>query len=261
MEKILRDPKNIQYEQFMFPKSKVDKLIETAIRLQPDVIKYINTNTEIQKLAITLEPTVIQYINNPSFEIQCFAISKYPFLIKYIGNPSETVCKHCLNIDPSVIRYLDQDKYGKYALDKDITSLRYIRNQTSDIIKYACDIDQEAVHYIYFEVIDIMSIKDIIFDVLERDPTLIAVIPQKYEFCLKAIEVSASSVNYINFLSNSLLHRMVELNPQILKYIEPDRDLCDHAFKHQTSIIDRLNTYWLIPRQYRTWSMLNILNY
>lgn len=75
--------------------------------------------------------------------------SSYTF-INSIINPSDEVITASICRYPSSIKFLSEDKqniYAELAVTQDCTALKYIKNQTAELVDFAIDRFPEAIYY------------------------------------------------------------------------------------------------------------------
>lgn len=171
-----------------------------AIDDEASAFKFIDVNhpdyDEICWYLIKTKSNYIEYIKDPSDEMILESIKNSSSNIQYMTEKqreSEEFLKEAIKTNPYVIRWIDQTyELCMFAIGVDATAIECVNPEIVDVymVNVAIVKCPTCIRYINPEYIPYEKIKDLLFKILEEDPSIIKLFPEEYrtnEICQYAI--------------------------------------------------------------------------
>lgn len=131
----------------------------------------------------------------------CFrTIPKYPEALKYISSQTYEMCLLGVFVNGKMIKYVNDeiknsDKYENLcycAIDNDYMAIKYIDNQTDNIIKYSLHKNKKSFKYLK---------------------------NQSYELCIEIVKKDYNLAKYINDITPELCLDLIKIDYRIMKFL------------------------------------------
>ena len=162
--------------------------------------KFIDTNhsdyDEICWYLIKTKSNYIEYIKDPSDEMILESIKNSSSNIQYMTTKqreSDEFIKEAIKTNPYVIRWIEQTyELCMFALNIDVTTIGCVHSEIVDMymVNVAVSRCPTCIRDIDPEYIPYEKIRNLLFKIMEEDPSIITLFPEKYrtdEICQYAI--------------------------------------------------------------------------